>query len=67
MKTYIVYNMQGYDSYDQEKDLFMGVITINVIAETEEEAFARAKKNHPSKEKFRCIGSTEYEQKNDNS
>lgn len=60
MKTYIVYDIQGYDMYDQQKDLFMGVVQIKVIAKSEDEALQKAKINHPGKEHFRCIGSIEY-------
>lgn len=63
MKTYIVYELHGYDVYDKDKDLFMGVVQIKVIAGSEAEALEKAKTNHPSKEHFRCIGSTEYIQK----
>lgn len=62
MKTYIVYRIQGYDQYVADKDLFMGVIEIQVIAETEDEALKKAKKHHPSKELFRCIGSVEFKE-----
>lgn len=62
--TYIVYNLQGYDTYDKDKDQFIGVISISVIAKSETEAIAKAKKHHTSKTKFRVVGSTEYQDKN---
>lgn len=60
MKTYLVYDLQGYDTYDKEKELFIGVINIRVIAETKKEAMEKARIQHPDKPHFRCIGSTEF-------
>ena len=60
MKTYIVFDIQGYDVYNQQKDEIIGVINIKVISSTEENALKKAKKHHPKKLLFRCIGSTEY-------
>jgi len=44
MKTYLVYLVQGYDSFDKEKDLYMNVSSIEVICKSEKEAIPRAKK-----------------------
>lgn len=55
MKTYCVYLIQGYQFYDKEKDLFMYVANIEVIASTEKEALAKAKKMINKKE-YRVTG-----------
>lgn len=65
MKTYIVYEMEGYDHYDKDRDAFINVIKISIIAESEDEALEKVKKRHPSKKEFRFVGSVEYIKKKD--
>ena len=64
MKTYIVFDIQGYDTFVPDKDLYIGITKVLVIAETEEEALQKAKIYHPTKANFRCLGSIEYAKQN---
>lgn len=50
MKTYIIYIVQGFDRYDEVKELFMNFADIEVIAKSEKEAMAKAKKMIKKKE-----------------
>lgn len=60
METYIVYSVEAYEQYIPEKEMYTNVRKIQVIAESENEALAKAKSQHPSKPNFRIIGSVEY-------
>lgn len=59
-QTYVVYEIQGYERYERTQDLYMGCISIKVIAHSEAEAIAAAKARHPSRSNFRVMGSIEY-------
>lgn len=50
MKTYCIYIVQGYNFYDKDKDLFMYFADMEIIAKTEKEALAKAKKTIDKKE-----------------
>lgn len=60
METYIVYSVEGYEQYIPDKDMYLNVRKIQVIATSEDEALAKAKVQHPSKPNFRVTGSVEY-------
>lgn len=42
--TYLLYTVQGYDKYIAESDGFLNLVNISVVAESEKEALAKAKK-----------------------
>lgn len=42
--TYLVFVVQGYDDFNEQTDLMRGVVSFELIAKSEAEAMAAAKK-----------------------
>ncbi|MFA9228560.1 MAG: hypothetical protein ACEQR7_09035 [Agathobacter rectalis] len=60
-----MYEIEGYHHYEEQRDAYINVIKITIIADSEAEALEKAKKHHPSKPLFRCVGSVEIVKRKD--